>query len=182
MIAECLAGDEQAWKNLVEKYNRLIYSIPFRYGLPDSEAADIFQSVCLKLLENLPKLRDSSKLSSWLITTTSRECWGVIRRLATISRGHDYADDEERHGEQLDPSPLPEETILELEEQQTMAHAFRLLPERCQHLLWYLYYDKTGLSYAEIGRRLGIPEGSVGPSRARCLGKLRALLEEADLA
>lgn len=182
LIADCLAGDEQAWKTLVETYSRLIYSIPFRYGLPDSETADIFQSVCLKLLENLPKMRDCTKLSSWLITTTTRECWTVTRRLSMVTRRTNDIADGEREDEQSDPSPLPEEALLDLEEQQAITSAFRLLPSRCQNLLWYLFYDKTALSYAEVGGRLGIPEGSVGPSRARCLEKLRALLEKADLA
>ncbi len=182
LIADCLAGDEQAWKTLLEKYSRLIYSIPFRYGLTDSDAADVFQSICLKLLENLPKLRDSTKLSSWLITTTTRECWSVTRRLSMVVRRPDGSENEDRDDEQLDPAPLPEEALLELEEQRAITNAFQLLPSRCQNLLRYLFYDKTELSYAEVGRRLGIPEGSVGPSRARCLEKLRALLEEADLA
>lgn len=177
-IAACLSGDNQAWEALIAKYSRLIYSIPFRYGLSDTDAADVFQSVCLKLLENLHSLRDCTKLSSWLITTTTRECWSVAKKRARLSQ-KDF-DSTEEGFDQLDLSPLPEEVTLMLEEHQEVREAFRRLPHRDQQLLWYLFYDKSGLSYADIGRRLGIPEGSVGPLRARSLERLRLLLQEAD--
>lgn len=97
-------------------------------------------------------------------------------------RRSDDPEENEWDEGQLDPSPLPEETLMAMEEQQAITNAFQLLPGRCKRLLWYLFYDKSGLSNTEIGIRLGIPEGSIGPSRARCLDKLRTLLEEADRA
>ena len=80
LIEGCLAGDNSAWEALISRYSRLIYSIPLKSRLSPDDAADIFQSVCLKLYEKLDTLRDHDRISSWLITTTTRECWRVAAR------------------------------------------------------------------------------------------------------
>src|SRR5215217_5467689 len=80
LIADCLDGDQDAWAALIARYQRLIYSIPIKARLSADDASDIFQSVCLKLYEKLSTLRDSEKISSWLITTTTRESWRVSAR------------------------------------------------------------------------------------------------------
>src|SRR5215467_15888341 len=80
LVAGCLEGDHAAWEALIRRYQRLIYSIPIKARLSQEDAADIFQSVCLKLYEKLNTIRDSERISSWLITTTSRECWRIAAR------------------------------------------------------------------------------------------------------
>src|SRR5262252_2707557 len=77
LVAACLDGDSSAWEALIVRYQRLIYSIAVKMGLPSDDAADVFQSICLRLVEKLPTLRDHQKLSSWIITSTRRECWRV---------------------------------------------------------------------------------------------------------
>lgn len=183
LIARCLGGDEESWELLIRRYRRLVYSIPVRYGMGEEVAADVFQSVCLVLLENLAKLKDRGKLGSWLITTTTRECWRVshrLRREAPIGEGG--TDDDDGRGslpELPDERPLAEEEQLQLEEQARVRAAVEQLPERCRSLVELLYYAEEGgerPSYEEISRRLGMPVPSIGPTRARCLEKLRKLL------
>jgi RNA polymerase sigma factor (sigma-70 family) len=179
LIALCLAGEESAWEALIHKYQRLIYSIPLKNGLGEEVAAEVFQSVCLRLVEHLGALKDQSKLASWLITTTTRECWRTAnrhRREAPIGEGGD-PDDAPALPEIADERPLAEEEYLQLAEQQRVRQAVEALPERCRGLVELLYYAEDRPSYEEISRRLDIPVPSIGPTRARCLQKLRKLLE-----
>ena len=179
IIVACLQGDATAWETLIYRYQRLIYSIPLKTRLSPDDAADIFQAVCLKLYENLSKLRDQERLSSWIITTTTRECW----RLSARQRRETPADDlnEEDEGDSLSqlPSaaPLPEEERIALEQQQAVRQAIAALSERCNQLLTRLFYQKEDLSYQEIARQMDMPVASIGPTRARCLEKLKKLLE-----
>ena len=78
LVEACLKGDREAWEVLIIRYQRLIYSIPVKHGFSPVDAADIFQSVCVKLIERLSTLRDHDRVSSWLITTTTRECWRLV--------------------------------------------------------------------------------------------------------
>src|SRR5215467_7498942 len=119
LVEECLSGEAAAWEALVFRYQRLIYSIPVKLGFSQDDAADVFQSICLKLVEKLETLRDHSKLGSWLITATTRECW----RKSALSRrevpgslaGTDTPDEESANlaADQL----LPVETQVILEQQ-----------------------------------------------------------------
>src|ERR1700693_4989567 len=96
LVSACLEGDHSAWEALIARYQRLIYSIPIKARLSQDDAADIFQSVCLKLYEKLATIRDSQRISSWLITTASRECWRLSarnRRESVPSGGGDEDDD-----------------------------------------------------------------------------------------
>jgi len=179
LIALCLAGEESAWEALIRRYQRLIYSIPLKSGLGEELAAEVFQSVCLRLVEHLGALKDQSKLASWIITTTTRECWRTAnrrRREAPIGEGGD-ADDAPALPEIADERPLAEAEHLQLAEQQRVRQAVAALPDRCRELVELLYYAEERPSYEEISRRLEIPVPSIGPTRARCLQKLRKLLE-----
>jgi RNA polymerase sigma factor (sigma-70 family) len=177
LVSLCLDGDEAAWESLIRRYQRLVYSIPIRYGMGEEVAADVFQSVCVLLLEHLHALKDRGKLASWLITTTTRECWRLshrLRREAPI--GEMVEDDDPALPEVVDERPLAEEEQIQLEEQQRVREAVNALPDRCRSLLELLYYDAASPSYEEISRRLEMPVPSIGPTRARCLEKLRKLL------
>ncbi|MGH2544523.1 MAG: RNA polymerase sigma factor [Ardenticatenaceae bacterium] len=172
LIQGCLDGDHQAWAALVKRYERLIYSIPLRYGFSESQAADIFQDVCLILLDKLEQLRDQGKLASWLGTVTRRECWRVIRRL-------DAAGPEDPifvlNGYPSDDGD-PMELVEAWEAWQAVQHAMAELEEPCRTLLERLYYSNPTPSYAEIAEEMHIPVGSIGPTRARCLKKLQRLM------
>ncbi len=180
LIAECLKGKEDAWEALITRYQRLIYSIPIKTRLSSDDAADVFQSVIVKLLENLANLRNHEKIASWLITTTTRECW----RLSARQRRTDSLDNEvEEDGigqtiEIVDRDLLADEQLIGLQRQQTVRQGIATLPERCRNLLLMLFYQKDELSYEDIARQLKIPVPSIGPTRARCLEKLKKLIAD----
>jgi RNA polymerase sigma factor (sigma-70 family) len=178
LIAACLAGDASAWESLVARYQRLVYSIPLKARLSMDDAADIFQSVWLKLYEKLASLRDHEKLSSWLITTTTREVWRVTARNRRDAAPVSDDDDPQNALEQIAATaPLADAEREALEQQQLVREALDALPDRCRNLLTMLFYEKDELSYAEIARRVGMPVPSVGPTRARCLEKMKKLLQ-----
>lgn len=179
LIASCLSGEHAAWGALIRRYQRLIYSIPLKSRLSADDASDIFQSVCLKLYEKLATLREHEKISSWLITTTTRECWRVSaasRREPQISNSDDESESDSLS--QIPAAePLADEQHEMLERQQAVRNAIESLSERCRELLTLLFYEREESSYAEIARRMAMPVPSVGPTRARCLDKLKRALE-----
>ena len=178
LIARCLEGDEFAWEALIRRYQRLVYSIPIRYGLGEEVASDVFQAVCLLLLEHLSALKDTGKLASWLITTTSRECWRVAHRLRREAPMGEGGEDGGRlRADVPDERPLAEAEQIQLAEQHRVRVALEGASERCRTLLQLLYFAQERPSYEEISRRIGIPVPSIGPTRARCLEKLRRMLE-----
>jgi RNA polymerase sigma factor (sigma-70 family) len=174
LIEACLKGNSQAWEALLVRYQRLIYSIPLRYGLAMPDADDVFQNVSLLLLENLARLRDRQQLGAWLATTTRRECWRVLRQqhqVTLFSRARDL-------DEQIPDGQRSDEEFLELERQSIIRSAVGLLGVSCRSLLMLLFYTEPRPSYAEIARSLALPEGSIGPTRARCLAKLMKILDK----
>jgi RNA polymerase sigma factor (sigma-70 family) len=174
LVDLCLEGDARAWETVVRRYRRLVYSIPKRYGLNKFDAADVFQTVIVKLIEHLHELKDESKLSPWLITTTTRTCIGVYN---SRQREPVIADEEERE-EPLDPEGNIEEIRLLAESQQELRDCVNELPEKCKELIEMLYFDAQDPSYVEISEATGIHASSIGPSRARCLEKLRRILRQ----
>ncbi|MCU0758514.1 MAG: sigma-70 family RNA polymerase sigma factor [Steroidobacteraceae bacterium] len=174
LVQGCLQGDERAWAALIGKYKRLIYSIPFRYGATPADAADIFQSVCSELLAELPRIRDARSLRSWLTTVTARRAlrWKQSR----LRRREDTLDTTDA-GEDAGFLAAPDE-FAELERSQAVTEAVARLGDRCRLLVQRLFFDDPPLPYEELARELGLATGSIGFTRARCLEKLRALLEE----
>jgi RNA polymerase sigma factor (sigma-70 family) len=179
IVAACLKGDASAWEALILRYQRLIYSISLKTRLSQDDAADIFQSVCLKLYEKLASLRDQGKLSSWIITTTTRECWRLSNRHRKEMSGGELSAEEadDKLQKLVADAPLIEEQKIMLEQQQAVRQAVTALPERCKDLVTMLFYKKDDLSYTEIARQMDMPVASIGPTRARCLEKLRKLLQ-----
>jgi RNA polymerase sigma factor (sigma-70 family) len=180
LVTACLDNDAKAWETLILRYQRLIYSIPVKQGFSSVDAADVFQSVCLILLKKLPGLRKQEKLFSWLMTTTTRECWRVAaqwRREGTVEI-RDPDDPVDKLSEIASQEPLAEEQRIVLEQQQILRTSIERLPERCRQLISLLFYQTDELSYTEIAARLKMPVASVGPNRARCLQKLKKDLEK----
>lgn len=181
LVSACRRGDQLAWEKLVRRYQRLIYAIPRRAGLNEDEAAEIFQDVFTTLFEKLNDIEDPERLQAWLVTTTRRRTWRMLsRRPERLTRVDDDSDGANEAEAVRDPTPLPDEQLIILEEQHQIRTAVSMLDERCQTLVRLLFYQREPPSYAEVAKVLGIPEGSIGPTRARCLAKLLHLLTKVD--
>ncbi|MCX7681857.1 MAG: sigma-70 family RNA polymerase sigma factor [Anaerolineae bacterium] len=174
LMQACVAGDEQAWAVLLERYGRLIYTIPLRFGLPRSVADEIFQDVCLLLLEGRDNLRDYRRVRAWLVTVTRRLC---IRRL----RQQDRELVAELPEEMEDSAESAVESDLTAIEEEYLVHqALERLSTLCQELIRALFFESPPRSYDAIAKALDIPVGSVGPTRIRCLEKLRREMSRLD--
>jgi RNA polymerase sigma factor (sigma-70 family) len=169
LVTRARNGDSNAWDALVERYAPLIWSICRRHRLADADARDVGQSVWLHLVSQLGTLRDPAALPGWLATTTRRECGRVL----CAARGPLAA------GYPLDAETVPDEqaataeqVLLAAERHTALREALLDLPLDCQQLIALLIADPP-VPYAEISARLGIPVGSIGPTRRRYLDKLR---------
>jgi RNA polymerase sigma factor (sigma-70 family) len=178
LIEACLEGSGQAWEALLVRYQRLIYSIPLRYGLHLHDANDVFQNVSLLLWENLGRLRDRSRLGAWLSVTTRRECWRLLRQ----HRQQAVASEGSALDEHIPAGPQSEETFLRMERQSQVRAAIEHLELPCRELLTMLFYVEPRPAYSQIAERLMLPEGSIGPTRSRCLDKLMKILENMGFA
>ena len=180
LVSACLDGSEVAWNALIARYEGLIYSLALRSGLPVTDAEDVFQDVCLILLDHLCDLRDVNRLPGWLAMTTRREVWRRFRRSEAARMAESNATGLPPESAALvngQPAELPEEILLSIERRSELQQAMRLLPERCRRLLTLLYCIEPPCTYAEVSERLGIPLGSIGPERARSLKRLQKILE-----
>jgi RNA polymerase sigma factor (sigma-70 family) len=166
LVASAKDGDQQAWDTLVDRYAPLVWSICRRYRLPRADADDVGQDVWLQLVAHLDTIRDAAALPGWLAITTARQSARAARRPREA-------------GPLPDPGDLPgptaataEQELLQAERHAALRQALAQLPPPCQQLVALLLEDPPP-SYATISARLGIPAGSIGPTRARCLHKLR---------
>jgi len=169
LVTRARNGDKHAWDELVERYAPLIWSICRRYRLRRPDADDVGQSVWLRLAGQLASLRDPTALPGWLATTTQRECGRVLRA----------ARNQQAPGHWLDAVDIPDEVtevveseLLKAERHAALREAFTHLPPDSRQLITLLIQDPP-VPYAEISARLGIPVESIGPTRGRCLDKLR---------
>ena len=181
LIAKCLEQDTLAWETLVRRYQRLIASVTVKYGFQADDAADVFQSVNLALFQQLSGLKEQTKLGSWLITVTVRECWKLRRRGAkTTSLADAFGDETEEEPIEIpDPAqPLAEEEVLTLERRHLIRRGVSLLSPQCRRLIEELFYRDEPASYVEIGKRLSMPVAGIGPTRGRCLAKLKEALKK----
>ncbi len=174
MVSECLNGNEEAWNALIDKYKRLIYSIPVKYGFSPDEATDIFQAVCLELLTELPKLRKAEALPKWIIQITSHKCFHTKKD----KQRTDVTDPNDPAFEQSTPARA-ENVLREAEEEQKLRNVLAALPDRCQELIRMLFFEEPALPYDQVARRLGIATGSIGFIRQRCLERARRELQKA---
>ena len=174
LVGACLEGNEQAWAALIEKYKNLIYSVPLKYGASQSDAADVFQSVCLKLFAELPRLRQSAALRGWLLAVTTHETFHTHKKQRRRSEQPLTEFDETQLG--TDPRATP--VIEEVEREQVLRDAIRGLSPRCQEIVRLLFYEEPPVPYRDLARRLGLATGSIGFIRGRCLKNLQRALEK----
>lgn len=179
LLARCVAEDATAWETLVRRYQRLVATITFKSGLAPEDAADVLQAVFLTLFQQLETLRQEAKLSSWVITVAVRECWKLRRR-----QGKTDSLDAPKWGATSEPADEAhlrlDADILKLQRRHLIRRAIELLPKQCRELLKLLFYTETPLSYAELSQQIGIPTTSIGPTRLRCLDKLKINLAQAN--
>jgi RNA polymerase sigma factor (sigma-70 family) len=172
LVRRAADGDRKAWELLVSQFERLIWSITVEFKLVESDAADVAQTTWLRLLEHIDRIDYPDRVGSWLAATARNEC---LRNLAARKRvilGHDEAD----LNSAVTSVPEVDERILARERDQVVRDAMSRLPRRWQRLLEMLMADPP-VSYAEISDQLGVPVGSIGPTRGRCLDRLRVLLQ-----
>jgi RNA polymerase sigma factor (sigma-70 family) len=169
LVVRARAGDRAAWNEIVERYAPLVWSICHRYRLTRTDADDVAQSVWLRLVEQLPALREPAALPGWIATTTSRECVRVLRNTQRQGRLESPIDPEVAAESD---HQIVEHELLAHERHAALRAAFVQLPGRCQQLLSLLVEDPP-LPYTEISSKLRMPVGSIGPNRARCLDRLR---------
>jgi len=172
LIHRCLAGDQQAWAALIDRYKNLIYSIPIKLGM-HQDAGDVFQAVCVSWLANLSQLRKERALPKWLIQTCYHECLRHQR-----SAGRTLGLDTTETQSPVDQRPLAENILIESEEEQTLRSAVAEMPERCAQLIRMLFFESPTRAYTEIADQLGLATGSIGFLRGRCLSRLRKYLEK----
>ncbi len=170
LVKACVAGDDGAWRELVDRYGALVFSIARRYGLDRSASEDVFQDVFAILVRQLPRIRRGTGLPKWLITTTYRVCRQWVEQNPRVTLGLDSPEG----------SAPPPEAVAEWERRHLVGRALRRLGGRCEQMLVALYCGHRPASYEAVAKQLGIPVGSVGPTRARCLKKLMELLEELE--
>lgn len=174
LVSACLNGDDDAWAALIQRYKRLIYSIPVRYGASPDDAADIFQAVCMEMLAQLPQLRKAESLRSWLMTITAHQAFHWKRRQRTRAmRESDPVDPESAP----DAAGLPPEILEAAQQEQVLRDAVGTLQPRCRELIRLLFFETPPLAYADAARRLGLATGSIGFIRGRCLTKLKQALQ-----
>jgi RNA polymerase sigma factor (sigma-70 family) len=173
LIGACRAGSAPAWEQLVSRYERLVFSIARTYSLPRDDAADVTQTAFLALFRSLGGLREDTRLSAWLATVAHREARRTLWRVR-----HEHPDALDLLDERLPALGGAENEAMERWElAEWLHHGLGALGDRCRELLLALYFDPAGPSYGEVAARLGIPVGSVGPRRARCLEQLRQILQ-----
>jgi RNA polymerase sigma factor (sigma-70 family) len=176
LVKACRAGDESAWNELVDRYQRLIYAIPRRAGLTEEQASDVFQEVFLTLFEKLDEIREPDRIRSWIVTTAKFKTWGIVRGEKGLRGPETEEEMEQEMANIADASPLADEMLIELEQQHLIRTALKQLEERCQKILGMIYLRAAAASYAEVANEIGVGETSISPMRSRCLQKLAKIL------
>ncbi|MFZ2911444.1 MAG: sigma-70 family RNA polymerase sigma factor [Candidatus Desulfobacillus denitrificans] len=173
LLARCVESDQAAWTVLVREFSGLVFALARRSGLREDACEEVAQTVFLELSRNIAGLREPKALVAWLMTSARRESWRVARR---ASRAGMTGQDVDR------AAAFPDEPQFEqLERHYRIRQAFENLGERCRELLARLYLRTPPASYDLISSELGMPIGSIGPTRARCIARLAELIERNDL-
>ncbi len=166
LVRRVAAGDNSAWEPLVERYKSLVWSVVRSYRFNDDDASDVVQTTWLRLVEHLDRIRDPDAVGTWLATTARNECLAHLRRKGRQGVSLEAVPEVAASG------PSPGERVLAHERDAELWSALHHISDRCRQLLRILASDPPP-SYQEVGAALGVPVGSIGPTRARCLQKLR---------
>ena len=175
LIQACRSGNSAAWSQLLETFERLVFSVPLQHGLNRQEAEDIVQTTFMLLYQNLDTLWDNSNLASWLYAVALRRTWRVLKQT-----GRKIALDVEIDWPELaeNMTGADGEDLEKWELTAWLDQGLAKLGPNCRELLMTLYFgEQSPPRYTDVSAKLGIPIGSIGPSRARCLEKLRQILQ-----
>lgn len=169
LIARCRKGERRAWCELVRRYDRFVYSVAISTGLTVDDAADVTQITFSALLDGLDRLRPGSRLASWLATVARRQAWRVLaqRKREPTGLKEDVA------WSVAESYPDPDDETGRWDQLHALLMALERLDARCRNLITALYFELDQPSYEDIARQFGMPMGSIGPTRARCLERLR---------
>lgn len=174
LLALSTSGDEAAWHRLVERFSPLLWSVCRSFGLSTADSADVFQLTWLRLLEHLDSIEDPDRLPGWLGTTCRRECLSLLRRNKRAQ-----PSDDDRLFDRYSPQDAgADKPLLVAERDAALWRAYRQLDQRCQDVLRVLLVEPDGgrIPYELAAAGLGMPVGSLGPTRGRCLARLRKWL------
>jgi len=168
LIHRCRLGDASAWELLVGRYSALVYSIPRRYGLPTGDCDDVHQAVFAALVTGIGSIQRTTALPKWLMTSAHRECWRISRaRSRTVNTDTDFVSVSDPH----------DSTVAEVEQAELVRLGLAELGGKCQQLLQMCFGELAEPDYQTISRLLGVPMGSIGPSKQRCMAKLAEILK-----
>ncbi len=170
LVARCRKGDSRAWDQVIERFKRLVYSIARRSGLSEDDAGDVFQSTFVALYRHLDRIESAATLPKWISTTASRESIRISRQNAR-TQPHDATLEEVVASEDEAVDAIAIDAV----QAEDWRNAIQKLGGRCAQLLGALYFDDK--TYDVIVAELGIPMGAIGPTRARCLDKLRKVYQ-----
>ena len=173
LVAECMSGNEEAWSLLIEKYKALIYSIPIKYGLPQQEAADVFQATCAELLLGLPKLREPRALPKWLMQVAHHQCYRWKRQQQRL-----VSRDAEPELPEPETPAIADDLVQQTQEEQVLREAMAALSPQCRRLVELLFFEIPPRPYAEVAGELGLAVGSIGFTRQKCIERLRRHLDD----
>lgn len=178
LVTSAAQGDQHAWEQLVDSYAGLIWAITRNHRLGFGDASDVSQTTWLRLVESIDKIEDPSRVGAWLATTARRECLRVLgrtRKQVLVPETDAVLNGPAVDAPELDAALLADERAADVQQ------ALEQLPARCQELLRLLMLDPPP-SYEEISAAMSMPIGSIGPTRGRCLRRLRGLLQETGIA
>lgn len=174
LVRECRKGNQAAWSALIDKYKNLIFSVPIKFGLSREDAADIFQSVCVDVLLDLPQLREPNALPKWLMQMSYHKCLQWKKRQLNL------IDDVEslEAGLETGHPELPEEMLYQIQKEQKLRGALTTLSPRCHRMIQMLFFETPSRPYDVVAKTLGLATGSIGFIRGRCLKQLREKLQK----
>ncbi len=168
-VRRAAKGDQRAWDTLVGAFGRMVWAVAIAHRLNAADAGEVSQTTWLRLVEHLDRIEHPERLGGWLATTARRESLRLIKL-----RAREFPTDDETRLDHATDGPTPETVALEHERAVHLRRAFAALPERCRVLLHLVVVVQP--PYAEVAAALDMPIGSIGPTRARCLERLRRLL------
>ena len=176
LLERCKRGDEAAWAKIVDKFSNLVYSVPARMKLNSDDCADVFQATFLALNRGIDRIENAVALPKWLAVTASREALRLKRTSKNYATSADFDSldlDAVVENEEASAEAMAFQTV----EAEAVRSAVAKLPTKCRELINALFLEGD-IPYTEVSERTGVPMGGIGPSRARCLDKLRQILAD----